>query len=147
MKTLIAICLFSWMVTHPGVVEARTTRPVNRVEARAKCPVFKVDSLKIDLRTRYNSSYNRARIKRSVRQKLLKMKRCFVSVVRTNPKYDGFLWVATTFDKRGKVTEKTITTTVKNAVAKQCIEWMINFWKLPRGMVGRANAQVHIYAQ
>ena len=54
--------------------------------------------------------------------------------------------VAVTFSKRGKVTEKTITTTVKNNVAAKCMEIMIEAWRLPRGGVGKAKAQVHIVA-
>ena len=115
--------------------------------ARTKKPVFKIDTLKVDLRPKYDSALNRGRISRNVKGKLLKMKRCFVAVVRKDPKYNGFLWLSATFDSNGKITQKSITTTVKNAVAMKCMEWMVDFWKLPRGIVGRVNAQVRITAR
>jgi len=121
------------------------TSAAPRVEA--KRPVFRVDTLNVNLNNRYNTSYNRSRLGSSIRGKLLKMKRCFVDVVRKNPTYDGFLWLAVSFDKTGKVRGKTLTTTVKNPVAMKCMEWMVDFWKLPRGAVGKANAQVRIYAR
>ena len=130
---LTAAALFFGIFCLPALAEGRT-----------KKPVFKVDSLKVNLRNKYDTASNRGRISRSVRVKLVKMKRCFVAVVRDNPKYDGFLWLSATFDRDGKVTQKSITTTVKNAVAMKCMEWMVNFWKLPRGVVGRVNAQVRI---
>jgi hypothetical protein len=114
---------------------------------RTKRARFRIDSLKIKLKPKYRSAYRRARYKRSIRYKIRKMKRCFKAVVKKNPEYDGFLWLAVTFNKRGKVTRKTLTTTVKNAVAMKCMEWMVDFWKLPRGAVGKANAQVRIYAR
>ncbi len=112
-----------------------------------KRPVFKVDSLTVELKRQYRSSYRRARLKRSIAAKLKKMKRCFVHVVKVNPDYDGYFWVAVIFSKRGKVTEKTITTTVKNNIASKCMEIMIDMWRLPRGGVGKAKAQVHIYTR
>jgi len=112
-----------------------------------KRTVFKVDSLTIELKRRYRNAYRRARLKRSITAKLKKMKRCFVYVVKKNPKYDGYFWVAVTFSKKGRVTEKTITTTVKNNIASKCMEIMIEAWRLPRGGVGKAKAQVHIVAK
>ncbi len=116
-------------------------------EARTKKPKFHIDSLTVKLKAKYRSAYRRAVVTRSVRAKIHKMKRCFITVVKKNPKYDGFLWLAATFNKRGRVTSKTLTTTVKNAVAMKCLEWMVNFWKLPRGGVGKVNAQVRIHAR
>ncbi len=116
-------------------------------QTRTKRARFRIDSLKVKLKAKYRSGYRRGQLKRSIRYKIGKMKRCFKSVVKKNPDYDGFLWLAVTFNKRGKVTQKTLTTTVKNAVAMKCMEWMVDFWKLPRGAVGKANAQVRIYAR
>lgn len=115
--------------------------------ARSKRPVFTINSLKIQLKSRYDTRWNRQRMHSSVRPKILKMKRCFIAVVKKNPGYDGFLWLSAKFNKRGRVTEQTMTTTVKNQVAKTCLEWMVRYWKLPRGMVGTINAQVHIVAR
>lgn len=115
--------------------------------ARTRKPRFRVDTLKVNLLPKYSNAYRRAALKRSIRFKILKMKRCFLTVVKEHPKYDGFLWLSVTFNKRGKVTGKSLTTTVKNPVAMKCMEWMVNFWKLPRGGVGKANAQVRIYAR
>jgi len=115
--------------------------------ARKKKPTFTVDSLTIELKRKYDNRYRRAALKRSISAKLKKMKRCFVYVIKKNPKYDGYFWVAVTFSKRGKVTEKTITTTVKNNIAAKCMEIMIDAWRLPRGAVGKAKAQVHIVAK
>ena len=118
--------------------------PASHSVARTPRPVFRVDSLNVSLRAKYRSAYRAAALKRSIRAKILKMKRCFIAVVKKHPKYSGFLWLAVTFNRRGKVTQKTITTTVKNPVAAKCMEWMVNFWKLPRGAVGKANAQIRI---
>jgi hypothetical protein len=115
--------------------------------AEAKRPTFRVDSLQVDLPSKFNNAGNRNRVSTSIRTRLLEMRRCFVAVVKENPQYDGFLWLAVTFDKQGKVRQKTITTTVENGVAMKCMEWMVDFWKLPRGVVGKANAQVRIYAK
>ena len=116
--------------------------------ARKKKPVFKVDSLTIELKQKYKKKkYLQARLKRVIKKKLKKMKRCFVYVVKKNPKYDGYFWVSVTFSKKGRVTAKTITTTVKNDIASKCMEIMIDAWRLPRGAVGRAKAQVHITAR
>lgn len=114
--------------------------------AEAKRPMFRVDTLSVDLSSK-NTAYNRSRFTSTIRGSLLKMKRCFVDVVRKNPTYDGFLWLAVSFDREGKVRQKTLTTTVKNVVAMKCMEWMVDFWKLPRGAMGKANAQVRIYAK
>lgn len=125
-------------------VVALTFLPAARAEARTPHPIFKVDSLHVSLHPRYRSSYRSAVLKRSIRARLLKMKRCFIAVVKKHPHYNGFMWLAVTFNRRGKVTQKTITTTVKNPIAAKCMEWMVKFWHLPRGAVGKANAQVHI---
>lgn len=115
--------------------------------AVAKKPQFRVDSLQVELPGKFNSNYHRGRFSSSIKSKLLEMKRCFVDVVRKNPDYDGFLWLAVSFDKHGKVRNKNLTTTVKNPVAMKCMEWMVDFWNLPRGSVGKANAQVRIFAR
>lgn len=115
--------------------------------AQAKQPQFRVDSLQLELPGKYNSPHNRSRLSFSIKGKLLEMKRCFVAVVKENPRYDGFLWLAVSFDKAGKVRYKTLTTTVQNPVAMKCMEWMVDFWNLPRGAVGKANAQVRIFAK
>jgi hypothetical protein len=112
-----------------------------------KKPAFKVDSLTVELKRKYDSAARRARLKRSIKAKLVKMKRCFVYVVKKHPNYDGYFWVSATFSRKGKVTAKTITTTVKNDIAANCMGIMIDAWRLPRGAVGRAKAQVHIVAQ
>lgn len=115
--------------------------------AEAKKPQFRVDSLNVELSGRYNSAYNRGRLSSSIKGSLLKMKRCFVAVVKDNPTYDGFLWLSVSFDRTGKVRNKSLTTTVKNPVAMKCMEWMVDFWKLPRVAGGKANAQVRIFAK
>lgn len=112
-----------------------------------KRTVFKIDSLSVELKRQYRNAHRRARLKRSIATKLKKMKRCFVYVVKKNPKYDGYFWFAVTFSKKGRVTDKTITTTVKNNIASKCMEIMIDAWRLPRGGVGKAKAQVHIIAK
>lgn len=135
MRLLVAAICFGLVGVTPSVASAKKT------------PTFTVDSLTVELKRRYKNAYRNARIKRSISGKLKKMKRCFVYVVKKNPKYDGYFWVAVTFNKKGKVTDKTITTTVKNNIASQCMEIMIDAWRLPRGGVGRAKAQVHIYVK
>jgi hypothetical protein len=115
--------------------------------AEAKQPQFRVDTLQVELPGKYNSPHNRTRLSSSIKGRLIEMKRCFVAVVKENPRYDGFLWLAVSFDKQGKVRNKTLTTTVENPVAMRCMEWMVDFWKLPRGAVGKANAQVRIFAK
>lgn len=136
MKLILAALCFGLLCTAPTVAKARK-----------KKPVFNVDSLAIELKGRYDNRYRRASLKRSITGKLLKMKRCFVYVIKKNPNYNGYFWVAVTFSKRGKVTEKTITTTVKNDIAAKCMEIMIEAWQLPRGGVGKAKAQVHIFTK
>ncbi len=135
MRLLVAALCFGFIGIAPSVADAK------------KKAVFKVDSLSIELKARYRNAYRRARLKRAITAKLKKMKRCFVYVIKKNPKYDGYFWVAVTFSKKGKVTEKTITTTVKNNIASKCMEIMIDAWRLPRGGVGKAKAQVHIYSK
>jgi len=135
MRLLVAAFCFTLVGIAPTVASAK------------KKPVFKVDSLTIELKKRYRNRYRSARLKRSIAAELKKMKRCFVYVIKKNPSYDGYFWVAVTFSKKGKVTDKTITTTVKNNIASKCMEIMIEAWKLPRGGVGKAKAQVHIFAR
>lgn len=113
----------------------------------AKSPSFRVDSLQVELPSKHNTEGNRSRVSSSIRGRLMEMRRCFVAVVKENPEYDGFLWLAVTFDRQGKVRKKTLTTTVESNVAMKCMEWMVDFWKLPRGVVGTANAQVRIFAK
>jgi hypothetical protein len=115
--------------------------------ARAKVPSFEIQSLKVDLRNKYNTAGNRQRLESSLRVEINKMKRCFVSVIQENPSYDGFLWIAMTIAKDGTVSNHNLTTTVQHAVAAQCLDWMVKYMKLPRGLVGKANAQVHVKAQ
>ena len=135
MKILVAALCFGLVGIAPSLASAK------------KRTTFKVDSLTIELKRRYKNAYRRARLKRSITAKLKKMKRCFVYVVKKNPKYDGYFWVAVTFSKKGRVTDKTITTTVKNNIASECMKIMIDAWRLPRGGVGKAKAQVHIYVK
>lgn len=135
MRILVAALCFGLMGIAPSVAVAK------------KRTVFAVDSLTVDLKRGYKNKYRRARLKSSIKSKLKKMRRCFVYVVKKNPNYDGYFWVAVTFSKKGKVTEKTITTTVKNNIASKCMEIMIDAWRLPRGGVGKAKAQVHIFAK
>ncbi len=135
MRLLVAALCFGLLGMAPTVAFAK------------KKPTFEVDSLTVELKKRYKNAYRRARMKRSIAAKLKKMKRCFVYVVKKNPKYDGYFWVAVTFNKKGRVTDKTITTTVRNDIASKCMEIMIEAWKLPRGGVGKAKAQVHIFVK
>jgi hypothetical protein len=135
MKILVAALCFGLIGIAPNLASAK------------KRTTFKVDSLTIELKRRYKNAYRRARLKRSITAKLKKMRRCFVYVVKKNPKYDGYFWVAVTFSKKGRVTDKTITTTVKNNIASECMKIMIDAWRLPRGGVGKAKAQVHIYVK
>lgn len=135
MRILVAALCFGLMAIAPSVAVAK------------KRAVFKVDSLTVDLKRGYKNRYRRARLKSSITAKLKKMRRCFVYVIKKNPNYDGYFWVAVTFSRKGKVTEKTITTTVKNNIAAKCMEIMIDAWRLPRGGVGKAKAQVHIFAR
>ncbi len=135
MKILVAALCFGLVGITPSLASAK------------KRATFKVDSLTIELKRRYKNAYRSARLKRSITAKLKKMKRCFVYVVKKNPKYDGYFWVAFTFSKKGRVTDKTITTTVKNNIASECMKIMIDAWRLPRGGVGKAKAQVHIFVK
>lgn len=112
-----------------------------------KRTAFEVESITVELKRRYDSASRRGRLKRAISSRLKKMKRCFVYVVKKNPAYDGYFWVAVTFSKKGRVTDKTITTTVKNNIASECMKIMIDAWKLPRGGVGKAKAQVHIFTK
>jgi hypothetical protein len=114
--------------------------------ARAETATFEIQSLKVDLRAKYNTAGNRARLEGTLRVEIAKMKRCFVSVVKENPKYDGFLWIAMTIAKNGTVSQHNLTTTVQHPVAAQCLDWMVKYMKVPRGLVGKANAQVHVKA-
>ena len=47
--------------------------------AQAKVPSFEIQSLKVDLRDKYNTNGNRQRLEASLRAEISKMKRCFVS--------------------------------------------------------------------
>ena len=115
--------------------------------ARAQTASFDIQSLKVDLNPKHNSAGNRSRLEATLRVEITKMKRCFVAVVKENPKYDGFLWIAMTLAKDGTISQHNLTTTVQHAVAAQCLDWMVKYMKLPRGMVAKINSQVHVKAQ
>jgi hypothetical protein len=115
--------------------------------ARNKQPLLSVQNLSVTLMRKYNSPSNRNRIAAVSRNELLKMQRCFVSVVKENPTFDAFIWVTFTFNKDGEVTQQNVTHAVKDEIAKRCVELIVKYQRLPRGAVGRGNAQLHIEAR